>query len=158
MVGSLEIRSRGQPDHQEIGRHRGSYGGLQERQRTHVTQQAAMVRPMVRFFLGCQREGLAQHRQTHQQQDARHTDAMVARAYVPRLTEIRVGRTPIGANVSILARTGFPLALKQDFLAVPVDRPRTGQFPVCRRYVRWPMTGPNIASFTERRFTGVIRA
>ena len=115
-----------------------------------------MVGRMVRFFLGCQREGLAQHRQTHQQQDARHTDAMVARAYVPRLTEIRVGRTPIGANVSILARTGFPLALKQDFLAVPVDRPRTGQFPVCRHYVRWPMTGPNIASFTERRFTRLI--
>jgi len=59
------------------------------------------------------------------------------------------GPRSIGANVSILARTGFPLALKQDFLAVPVDRPRTSQFPAFRRYVRWPMTGR--ASLVSRK-------
>jgi len=59
-----------------------------------------MVRRMVRFFLGGQRQGLAQQRQAHQQEDANglgcsaaakrgHTDAMVARVYVLRLPECR---------------------------------------------------------------------
>jgi hypothetical protein len=56
-----------------------------------------MVRRMVRFFLGGQSEGLAQQRQTHQQEDqqrppgeptvASHTDAIVARSDGFRLTE-----------------------------------------------------------------------
>ena len=97
-MGSLEIRSRGQPDHQENGRHCGRYGSLQEGQRPYVTQQAAMVRRVVRFFQGGQGKGLAHQRQTHQQKDqqgppgepavASHTDAKVARSYGLRLPEM----------------------------------------------------------------------
>jgi hypothetical protein len=56
-----------------------------------------MVLRMVRFFLGSQRKGLAQQRQTHQQENqqrfrgepavASHTDTMVARVYGSRLAE-----------------------------------------------------------------------
>jgi hypothetical protein len=56
-----------------------------------------MVGRVVRFFLGGQREGLAQQRQTHQQEDqqrsleepagASHTETMIERSYVFRLTE-----------------------------------------------------------------------
>ena len=99
-MGRLAIQCGGQPDRQENGRHRGGYGSLQEGQRAYVTQQAAMVGRVVRFFLGGQREGLAQQRQTHQQEDASRlgqsaaakqgdTDTMVARSYVLRLTETR---------------------------------------------------------------------
>jgi hypothetical protein len=62
-----------------------------------------MVRRVVRFILAGQREGLAQQRQTHQREDANglghfaaakrgHTNTMVARAYVLRLTEYRALR------------------------------------------------------------------
>jgi hypothetical protein len=57
-----------------------------------------MVLRMVRFFLGSQREGLAQQRQAHQQENqqrfrgepavANHTDTIVARAYGFRLAEL----------------------------------------------------------------------
>jgi len=99
LVGRLEIRSSGQPDHQQDRRHCGGYGSLQEGQRPYVTQQAAMVGRVVRFVLGGQRKRLAQQGQTHQQEDqqrsagkltaASRTDTMVARSDVLRLPEIR---------------------------------------------------------------------
>jgi hypothetical protein len=56
-----------------------------------------MVGRMVRFFLGVQREGLAQEGQTHQQEDqqgspgmlklASQTNTMVVRSYGLRLPE-----------------------------------------------------------------------
>ena len=57
-----------------------------------------MVRRVVRLFLGGQRKGLAQQRQTHQREDASGlgysaaakwgcTDAMLALAYMLRITE-----------------------------------------------------------------------
>jgi hypothetical protein len=67
-VRKLEIRGSREPRYQEDRRHRGSYDTLQEGQRPYVAQQAAMVRRMVRLFLGGQREGLAQQRQAHQQE------------------------------------------------------------------------------------------
>ena len=98
-MGRLASQRRGQPDRQENGRHRGGYHRLQEGQRAYVTQQAAMVRRVVRFFLGGQRKGLAQQGQTHQKEDkqrppgeptvASRTDTIVERAYGFRLTEIR---------------------------------------------------------------------
>src|ERR1039458_8723063 len=113
-MGRLASQRRGQPDRQENGRHRGGYRRLQEGQRAYVTQQAAMVGRMVRFFLGGQRKGLAQQCQTYQQEDkqrspgkptvATHTDSMVARSHGLSLPEMlgppveagrwRAGHTP----------------------------------------------------------------
>jgi hypothetical protein len=52
-MSSFEIRGRAEPGYPEDRRHRGSYSGLQERQRAGVTQQAAVIGRMVRFFLRC---------------------------------------------------------------------------------------------------------
>ncbi len=58
-----------QPPYLKDGRRRGGYGGLQEGQGAHVTEQAAMVRGVVRFVLGGQRERLSQQGQSQQRQD-----------------------------------------------------------------------------------------
>jgi hypothetical protein len=105
----LEIRGRQEPHYQEDGHHGGTYGSLQEGQRPYVTQQAAMVRRMVRLFLGGQCEGLAQQRQAHQQENQQgspgeltvasrlgspaaakqaYADTIVARSYAARLSEM----------------------------------------------------------------------
>jgi hypothetical protein len=98
LVDRLHIWNRCQPSHREYGRHRCTYGRLQEWQRAHMAKQAAMVRIVVRFFLRSQSQGLAQDDQTHQQQEkqcppggpplADRTNAMVTRRYGFRLTDV----------------------------------------------------------------------
>jgi len=82
-VRKLEIRGWQEPGHQEDGHHRGTYSSRHEGQRPYVAQQAAMVRRMVRFFLGGQREGLAQQRQAHQQEDQQRSPGVLTVASRP---------------------------------------------------------------------------
>lgn len=63
-----ELRGGRQPCDECNGRHRSGNGSLQKRQRSSVTEQAAVVRSMVRLVLGGQREGLAHEGETDQQE------------------------------------------------------------------------------------------
>ena len=122
LVGSLEFRGGGQPGDAKNRRHGRRYGNLKERQRPHVTQQAAMVGRMVRFLLGRQGERLPQQRQAHQQKNQRgssYTDAMVARCYALKITRNRVGRTCGSVSARPALRSVYNMVANSECAAWP---------------------------------------
>src|SRR5471030_250047 len=65
----FNVRRRSQPYHLKNRRQRRRNAGLQERQRPHVAEQAAMIRRMVRFALRRERRRLRQYGHTQQDED-----------------------------------------------------------------------------------------
>ena len=97
-VGRLEIRCGSEPHYPKDGCYRGCGSSPQKGQWPHVTQEAAMVLRMVRFFLGGQRKRRAQQRQARQQENqqcfrgmpavASYTDTIIGRPYGFSLPEL----------------------------------------------------------------------